>query len=66
MEMAIQFASRLVFAGGFSHVPGIDFQDTFSPMLKIRGFQMLIALATQHDIELHHLDVQMPFSCMEI
>ena len=61
MEMAIQFASRLMFAGGFSQTPGIHFQDTSSLMWKICGFWMLIAFAAQHDVELHHLDVQMAF-----
>ena len=56
----IHFKARVV-ARGFSQVPGIDFQDTFSPTLKICGFRMLVALATQHDLELHHLDVQTTF-----
>ena len=42
----IRFKARVV-ARGFSQVPGLDFQDTFSPTLKICGFQMLVALAAQ-------------------
>ena len=56
----IRFKARVV-ARGFSQVPGLDFQDTFSPTLKICGFRMLVALAAQHDLELHHLDVQTAF-----
>ena len=52
----IRFKARLV-ARGFSQIPEIDFKDTFSPTLRSITFRLLVSLAVELDLELHHLDV---------
>ena len=55
-----RYKARLV-ARGFSQVEGLDYSETFSPVLRMASFQLLMALATILDLEVHHLDVQTAF-----
>jgi len=55
-----RFKARLV-ARGFSQVPGLDYHETFSPVLRMASFRILLALTAALDLELHHLDVQTAF-----
>ena len=54
------YKARLV-ARGFSQVEGLDYSETFSPVLRMASFRLLMALATILDLEVHHLDVQTVF-----
>ena len=54
------YKARLV-ARGFSQVEGLDYSETFSPILRMASFQPLMALATILDLEVHHLDIQTAF-----
>jgi hypothetical protein len=45
----------------FIQVHGVDFGETFSPMVKLTIICVILALATQYDLEVHQLDVKMTF-----
>ncbi|MCO5580381.1 hypothetical protein L7F22_034248 [Adiantum nelumboides] len=55
-----RYKARLV-ARGFSQIPGLDYTDTFSPVLRMSSLRLLLALAASFDLELYHLDVQTAF-----
>ncbi|MCO5584252.1 hypothetical protein L7F22_038176 [Adiantum nelumboides] len=55
-----RYKARLV-ARGFSQIAGLDYGDTFSPVLRMSSFRLLLALAATLDLEIFHLDVQTAF-----
>ncbi|MCO5612439.1 hypothetical protein L7F22_066706 [Adiantum nelumboides] len=55
-----RYKARLV-ARGFSQVPDIDYGETFSPVLRITSFWVLIALAAQFRFLIHQMDVRTAF-----
>ncbi|GKV34843.1 hypothetical protein SLEP1_g43185 [Rubroshorea leprosula] len=55
-----RFKARLV-ARGYSQVPGLDFDETFSPVLKPTTLRLVIALATTLSWPLRQLDVKNAF-----
>ncbi|KAL3686772.1 hypothetical protein R1sor_013081 [Riccia sorocarpa] len=54
------FKARLV-ARGFEQRGGFDYQETFAPVVKWTTLRCVIALASQHQWNLHHLDVKTAF-----
>lgn len=50
------FKARFV-ARGYSQEPGIDYFDTYSPVIKIASLRLLLAFATIHDYHIHQIDV---------
>eukprot|EP00250_Pteridium_aquilinum_P010115 c19165_g2_i1 orf=1060-2943(+) len=55
-----RYQARLV-ARGFSQVPSLDYSETFSPVLRITSFRVLIAIAAQFRLLLHQMDVRTAF-----
>ena len=55
-----RFKARLV-AQGFSQKPGIDYDETFSPVARFESDRTVIALAVQNDLKLHQIDVTTAF-----
>jgi ATP-binding cassette subfamily B (MDR/TAP) protein 1 len=52
--------ARLV-AKGFSQVPGIDYNDVFSPVVKHSSIRALFGIVALHDLELEQLGVKTVF-----
>jgi Reverse transcriptase (RNA-dependent DNA polymerase) len=54
------YHARLV-AKGFTQIPGIDYDETFSPIARFESLRLLLALAVLEDWEIHQLDVKSAF-----
>nr|GEV14683.1 zinc finger, CCHC-type [Tanacetum cinerariifolium] len=48
-------------AKGYSQTPGIDYEETFSPVADIRAIRILIAIAAYYDYEIWQMDVKTVF-----
>ncbi|GJS03957.1 retrotransposon protein, putative, ty1-copia subclass [Tanacetum coccineum] len=52
---------KLVLAKGYTQTPGIDYEETFSPVADIRAIRILIAIAAYYDYEIWQMDVKTAF-----
>nr|GEX88281.1 hypothetical protein [Tanacetum cinerariifolium] len=48
-------------AKGFTQTPGIDYEETFSPVADIRAIRILIAIAAYYNYEIWQMDVKTAF-----
>ena len=55
-----RFKARLV-AKGFSQIPGVDYTDVFSPVVKHSSIRAFFGIVAMHDLELEQLDVKTAF-----
>jgi len=55
-----KYKARL-FAKGFTQQNGIDFFDTYSPVVKISSIKIILALASIHNLFIHQMDVKTAF-----
>lgn len=55
-----RYKARLV-AKGFSQVKGVDYTETFSPVVRGSTLRLLLALAAKRNMEIEHLDVDTAF-----
>jgi hypothetical protein len=55
-----RFKARLV-AKGFTQRECIDYNETFSPVLCMDLFRIIMALVAHYDLELHQIDVKTAF-----
>ena len=46
---------------GFGHKKGIDFDEIFSPVVKLSSIRIILGLATNQDLEIEQLDVKTAF-----
>ena len=51
-----KYKARLV-AKGFSQIPGIDFTETFAPVLRLDTLRLLLALATKLNLVIHVVNI---------
>lgn len=56
----VRYRARLV-AKGFTQRRGIDYENTFSPVVKHSTLRLLFALSVQWDMDISHLDVTTAF-----
>ncbi|GJR61978.1 retrotransposon protein, putative, ty1-copia subclass [Tanacetum coccineum] len=54
------YKARLV-AKGYTQTYGIDYEDTFSPVAKIKSIRIMLAISAFHDYEMWHMDVKTTF-----
>src|SRR5712675_2403662 len=52
-----RYRVRLV-AKGFTQIPGIDYDETFSPVARFESLRLLLALATLEDWEIQQMDMK--------
>ena len=55
-----RYKARLV-AKGFSQIPGIDYTDVYSPVVKHSSIRTFLSIVAMHDYELEQLDVKTAF-----
>ena len=55
-----RYKARLV-AQGYSQRPGVDYEETFSPVVRFESLRMIAALAAQTNLQLHQMDVKTAF-----
>ena len=56
----VRAKARLV-AKGFSQVPGVDFDETFSPCPQSPSVRLVLGIAVQQNLDLFHFDAQQAF-----
>ena len=60
-----RYKTRLV-AQGFSQIKGINYDETYSPVVRFTSLRLLFAFAAQRDLDIYHLDVETAFLHGEI
>ena len=60
-----KYKARLIMKG-YTQVEGLDYMDTFAPVTKFTTIHSLLALAAQHDLEVHQIDVKVAFLNSEL
>ncbi|KAF8748182.1 cysteine-rich RLK (RECEPTOR-like protein kinase) 8 [Rhizoctonia solani] len=61
----IQHKARLV-AQGFSQQPGIDFDKTFAPVVRLDSIRTLVSIANQYDWDIRQLNVNSAYLHAEV
>jgi len=61
----IRYKARLVIRG-YEQIPGVDFDETFTPVAKLSSLRMLLALAAIHDWEIDQMDIVTAFLNPEV
>uniref|UniRef100_A0AAV1UR69 Reverse transcriptase Ty1/copia-type domain-containing protein n=1 Tax=Peronospora matthiolae TaxID=2874970 RepID=A0AAV1UR69_9STRA len=64
-EEIIKFKARLV-AKGFTQRPGIDYNETFSPVARKESLNTVLAIAAAEDLEAENVDVDTAFLYGEV
>ncbi|GKD54711.1 putative retrotransposon ty1-copia subclass protein, partial [Tanacetum coccineum] len=61
MDGAVHIYKARLVAKGFTQTPGIDYEETFSPVADIKAIRILIAIAAFYDYEIWQMDVKTAF-----
>lgn len=59
-DNSVRYRARLV-AKGFTQKPGVDYDETFSPVVRHSTLKLLFALSVQMNLDVTHLDVKTAF-----
>jgi len=57
---SLKYKARLV-AKGFSQKEGIDYTETYAPVIKYKSLRTLLAVANERNMEIHQMDVTTAF-----
>jgi len=57
----IEHYKACIIAKGFNQIYAIDYDKTFTPVIKWSSIQILLTLAARSDLEVHQMDVKMAF-----
>ena len=60
-----RYKARIV-ARGFSQIPGQDFDETFSPVVRSSSFRLILAIAAVKGYKLKHIDIKTAFLNSEV
>ena len=58
---SIQTFKAIVVAKGFTQNEGVDYFDTYSPVVRITSIRVLFVLASIYKLYVHQMDVKTPF-----
>nr|GEY91503.1 retrotransposon protein, putative, Ty1-copia subclass [Tanacetum cinerariifolium] len=61
MDENIHIYKARLMAKGYTQTPGIDYEETFSPVADIRAIRILIAISAYYDYEIWQMDVKTAF-----
>ncbi|GKE80513.1 retrotransposon protein, putative, ty1-copia subclass [Tanacetum coccineum] len=61
MDGAVHTFKAHLVAKGFTQTYGVDYEETFSPVVNIRSIRILIAIAAYYDYEIWQMDVKTAF-----
>ena len=59
-----RFKARLV-AKGYDQEQGIDFNETFAPVIKQQSLRLLLSIAVNENFHIHHIDISTAFLILE-
>jgi hypothetical protein len=61
VDGSIDKYKAILVSKGYSQKQGIDYENTFSPVVKMNTIRLMIALATKNNWQLHQLEVKLAF-----
>src|SRR5579859_6874026 len=65
MNRIVRLKARLI-VRGFSQIYGIDYLDTYAPVVKLASIRILLAIAAIYDLHIHQMDVVKAFLAGEL
>ena len=57
LRQVTKYKARLV-SQGYSQIPGLNFNETYSPTIQLMAIRLILAIACKYNLELRHMDVK--------
>ena len=51
---------------GYTRIEGVDYEETFSPVVRLASIHLIIAIVANLDLELYRMDVKIAFLNREL